>query len=38
MRRDPTEFVSIGLYRPETERMRVYFYSVNCNGIGAMTR
>lgn len=37
IRRDPTEFVSIGLYRPETERMRLYFYSVNRNGIGAMT-
>lgn len=37
IRRDPTEFVSIGLYRPETERMRIYFYSVNRNGIGAMT-
>jgi hypothetical protein len=37
IRRHPTEFVSIGLYRPETERMRIYFYSVNRNGIGAMT-
>lgn len=35
--RDPTEFVSVVLDRPDTERIRVYFYSVNRNGIGAMT-
>lgn len=35
--RDPTEFVSIVLGRSESERVRVYFYSVNRNGIGAMT-
>lgn len=35
--RDPTEFVSIALSRSESERVRVYFYSVNRNGIGAMT-
>jgi hypothetical protein len=37
IQRDPTEFVSIVLKRKSTERIRVYFYSVNRNGIGAMT-
>jgi hypothetical protein len=37
IQRDPTEFVSVVLNRPESERVRVYFYSVNRNGIGAMT-
>jgi hypothetical protein len=35
--RDPTEFVSVVLDQPGTDRIRVYFYSVNRNGIGAMT-
>lgn len=37
IRRDPTEFVSIVMSRPDNEHARVYFYSVNRNGIGAMT-
>jgi hypothetical protein len=37
IQRDPTEFVSVILSRSESERVRVYFYSVNRNGIGAMT-
>lgn len=34
---DPTEFVSVVLDKPGTSRVRIYFYSVNRNGIGAMT-
>ncbi len=37
IRKDPTEFVSFVLNRSDTEQVRVYFYSVNRNGIGAMT-
>jgi hypothetical protein len=33
----PTEFVSVVLKKPATNQLRIYFYSVNRNGIGAMT-
>lgn len=35
--RAPTEFVSVVLRRSATDALRVYFYTVNRNGIGAMT-
>lgn len=34
----PTEFASLILRSPDSTRLRVYFYTINQDGIGRMTR